>query len=95
MESAVLGVIIDSSVAIEAEGERLDVGGFLKRIAGAVGEREAALCSVSVAELAHGIYRANTPETRERLIQADAWMAGNAATETDLEQLAARVEGRG
>ena len=66
MESAVLGVIIDSSVAIEAEGERLDVGGFLKRIAGAVGEREAALCSVSVAELAHGIYRANTPETRER-----------------------------
>jgi tRNA(fMet)-specific endonuclease VapC len=66
MESAALGVILDSSVTIEAEREHLDVAGFLRRIAGIVGEREAALCSISVAELAHGIYRANTPERRER-----------------------------
>jgi len=66
MESAVLGVIIDSSVAIEAERDRLDVAGFLRRIAGILGEREGALCAVTVAELAHGIYRANTPERRER-----------------------------
>jgi predicted nucleic acid-binding protein len=66
MESAVLGVILDSSVAIEAEREHLDVANFLRRIAQTTGEREAALCSISVAELAHGIYRANTPERRER-----------------------------
>ena len=66
MESTVLGVILDSSVAIEAERDRLDVAGFLKRIAGIVGERQAALCSISVAELAHGVYRANTPERRQR-----------------------------
>lgn len=66
MESAVLGVILDSSVAIEAEREHLDVARFLRRIAQTTGEREAALCSISVAELAHGIYRANTSERRER-----------------------------
>jgi len=27
---------------------------------------EAALCSITVAELAHGVYRADTPERRER-----------------------------
>ena len=58
MESAVLGVIIDSSVAIDAERDHLDVAGFLRRIAGTLGEREGALCAVTVAELAHGIYRA-------------------------------------
>ncbi len=64
MESAVLGVILDSSVAIEAEREHLDVAQFLRRIAETAGEREAALCSISVAELAHGIYRANIGTAR-------------------------------
>ncbi len=27
---------------------------------------EAALCSITVAELAHGVYRADTPERRDR-----------------------------
>jgi len=66
MESAVLGVILDSSVAIEAEREHLDVARFLRPIAQTTGEREAALCPISVAELAHGVYRANTSERRER-----------------------------
>ncbi|AUB84134.1 hypothetical protein [Candidatus Thiodictyon syntrophicum] len=34
-----------------------------------------------------------TPEMRERLAQAAAWMAEHPPRETDLEQLAARVEG--
>jgi len=74
MESAVLGVIIDSSVAIEAERDHLDVAGFLKRIGGIPGERGGALCAVTVAELALGIYRASTPERRERRRRsADFW----------------------
>jgi tRNA(fMet)-specific endonuclease VapC len=60
-----LGVILDSSIVIEAERQRLDVGRFLKFVAEQIGEREAALCSVTVAELAHGVHRANTPERRE------------------------------
>jgi hypothetical protein len=33
-----------------------------------------------------------TPEMRERLAQADAWMAENPPQETDLDELAARAE---
>jgi hypothetical protein len=36
-----------------------------------------------------------TPEMRERLAQADTWMADNPASETDLDLLAARADDRG
>jgi len=65
MEPAILGVVLDSSVVIEAERQRFDVAHFLKHIAAQIGEREAALCSISVAELAHGIHRADTSERRQ------------------------------
>jgi tRNA(fMet)-specific endonuclease VapC len=65
MEPAILGVILDSSVVIDAERQRLDVTRFLKHVASKIGEREAAISSISVAELAHGIHRANTPERRQ------------------------------
>jgi predicted nucleic acid-binding protein len=65
MESPKLGVILDSSVVIEAERQRLDVGRLLKFVIEQLGEREIGLSAVNVAELAHGIYRANTPERRQ------------------------------
>ena len=65
MEPASLGVVLDSSVVIEAERQRLDVTRFLKHISTRIGEREVTLCSISVAELAHGVYRADTPERRQ------------------------------
>lgn len=65
MEPAKLGVVLDSSVVIEAERQRLDVTRFLKYIVNQIGEREAALCAISVAELAHGIHRADTPARRQ------------------------------
>jgi tRNA(fMet)-specific endonuclease VapC len=66
MESAVLGVILGSSVVIEAERQQLNVAQLLKQIAQKIGEREAALSSITLAELVHGIYRANTEERRAR-----------------------------
>jgi predicted nucleic acid-binding protein len=66
MESVGLGIVLDSSVAIDAEREHLNVADFLKRIAGRIGEREACLCVVTVAELAHGVCRADTVERRQR-----------------------------
>jgi tRNA(fMet)-specific endonuclease VapC len=65
MGPASLGVVLDSSVVIEAERQRLDVARFLKHVTARIGEREAALCSISVAELAHGVHRADTPERRQ------------------------------
>jgi predicted nucleic acid-binding protein len=66
MDSSQLGVILDSSVIIEAERQHLDVAGFLRHIASQIGDREAAICSVTVAELAHGIHRADNLERRQR-----------------------------
>ena len=37
----------------------------------------------------------HTPEMRERLAQAEAWMAENPPRETDLDELAAKLEARG
>jgi len=65
MEPSSLGVVLDSSVVIDAERQHLDVARFLKNVSTLIGEREAALCSISVAELAHGVHRADTPERRQ------------------------------
>jgi predicted nucleic acid-binding protein len=61
-----LGVILDSSVVIEAERQHLNAVQFLKQVVQKIGDMEAALCSITVAELVHGIYRADAPERRER-----------------------------
>jgi predicted nucleic acid-binding protein len=66
METAHLGVILDSSIIIEAERQGLNAAQFLRHIVLTLGEIEAALCSITVAELVHGICRANTAERRER-----------------------------
>ena len=66
MEPAGLGVILDSSVLIEAERQHLNVTQFLKGIVQQLGETEAAVCSITIAELAHGVHRAETLERRER-----------------------------
>jgi predicted nucleic acid-binding protein len=66
MESALLGLILDSSVIIEAEREGQTVEQLLEQVSRIVGEVEIAICSVTVAELVHGVYRANTGESRQR-----------------------------
>jgi predicted nucleic acid-binding protein len=66
MEPALLGLILDSSVIIEAEREGQTVEQLLEQVSRSVGEVEIAICSVTVAELVHGVYRANTGESRQR-----------------------------
>lgn len=65
MEPSQLGVILDSSILIEAERQRLDVARFLKLVRERIGDREVAICAISVAELAHGVARADTVERRQ------------------------------
>jgi predicted nucleic acid-binding protein len=66
MEAASLGVILDSSLAIDAERQHLNAVQFLKQIVAKIGETEVGSSAITVAELAHGVYRANSPERRER-----------------------------
>ena len=66
MESAILGVVLDSSIVITAERKSLPVPQLVEAIQAAYGEIELSLSPVTVAELVHGIYRARTPEVSQR-----------------------------
>src|SRR5499427_8105053 len=64
MESPLLGLILDSSVIIAAERKRQTVEEFLTSIGRTFGEVEIAMSVVTLAELVHGVARANTTEIR-------------------------------
>lgn len=66
MESALLGVVLDSSVSIAAERRKLTPVEAVESVQRAVGEVPIALCALTVAEIGHGIYRAKTQELRNR-----------------------------
>lgn len=64
MAPAFLGIVLDSSVVIAAERRDLRPDQAIEGVQKAVGEIPIVLSAVSVAEIGHGIYRANTPELR-------------------------------
>ncbi len=61
-----MGLILDSSVVIAAERRGDNVAQMLKQIVTATGDQRAVLSSIGMTELVHGIYRAQTPEARNR-----------------------------
>ena len=66
MESSYLGLVLDSSILIAAERRNLTADQAIETVQKTVGEIPIILSSLTVAEIGHGIYRANTPEIRER-----------------------------
>jgi len=76
MGPAVLGLVVDSSVLVAAERSRVTTPDVIGAIRKAVGDVAIVICSLTVAELAHGIYRAKTPErSRQRRQFLDELMA--------------------
>jgi len=65
MESSHLGLVLDSSILIAAERRNLTPDQAIETVRKTVGEIPIILSSLTVAEIGHGIYRANTPEIRE------------------------------
>lgn len=61
-----MGLILDSSIVIAAERKGDTVEKLIEQIISATGDQDAALSSIGVTELAHGIYRAQTSEMRLR-----------------------------
>jgi len=57
MESALLGLILDSSVIIAAERKRQTVEEFLTSVRQTFGETEIAISAITLAELVHGVAR--------------------------------------
>ena len=66
MESALLGLVLDSTVVIAAERRKLTLDQVIETVQKRVGDIPIVLCSLTIAEVGHGIYRANTPEIRNR-----------------------------
>lgn len=66
MEPALLGLVLDSSVLIAAERRNRTAAEAVGSVQQAVGEVPILLSVISVAEIGHGIYRANTTELRKR-----------------------------
>src|SRR5258706_6639414 len=66
MEASHLGLDLDSSILIAAERRNLTADQAIETVQKTVGEIPIILSSLTVAEIGHGIYRANTPEVRER-----------------------------
>jgi tRNA(fMet)-specific endonuclease VapC len=64
MESALLGLVVDSSVFVAAERAKLATPEVIKDIRAVAGEVPIVISAWTVAELAHGIYRAQTAERR-------------------------------
>jgi predicted nucleic acid-binding protein len=61
-----VGLILDSSVVIAAERRGITPAQLVEQAIALAGNQEAALSSIGLTELVHGIYRATTPEMRHR-----------------------------
>ena len=66
MESALLGLVLDSSTLIAAERRKESIPDFIESILRAHGSVDLSLSPVSVAELVHGIFRAQAPVANQR-----------------------------
>ncbi|HUJ51885.1 MAG TPA: PIN domain-containing protein [Bryobacteraceae bacterium] len=61
-----MGLILDSSVLIQAERKSETVAQLLKQVVNLTGNQETALSAIALVELAHGIHRPNTVTVRKR-----------------------------
>jgi len=62
MEPPILGLVVDSSVLVAAERRRLATPEVIRKVREAAGDVTIVICALTVAELAQGVYRADTPE---------------------------------
>jgi len=96
MEPTILGLVLDSSVLIAAERRNRTAAQAVDRVLQTIGEIPIVLSAMTVAEIGHGIYRANTPDLRDRrrafLDELKATVPIHPITEATAE-IAARVGG--
>jgi tRNA(fMet)-specific endonuclease VapC len=96
MEPAILGIVLDSSILIAAERRKRTAAQVIEDVVQKVGAVPVILSALTVAEVGHGICRANTAEIRTRrrafLDELKATIPVHSITETTAE-IIARVGG--
>jgi len=91
-----MGIILDSSVLISGERQGVSVRNILKRLEAAHGEDVYALSVVTVVELTHGIYRAQTSTDRDRRRAFSEELRQDMVVHpvtVEIAELAGRIEG--
>jgi len=91
-----VGVILDSSVIIAAERRGHSVRQILEQLAKSRAELEIGISVVSIAELVHGAYRAQTQEQRERRLEFVERLCSDVPVHPvtlEIARLAGRIEG--
>ena len=66
MAPAILGLVLDSSVLVAADRAKRTTSDMVQHIRAEVGDVPVIIWALTVAELAHGIHRANSPERRQQ-----------------------------
>jgi predicted nucleic acid-binding protein len=66
MEAGLIGVVLDSSVLVAAERKGLTTPQAIRGIRQTISYVPIVICALTVAELGHGIYRADTPERAQQ-----------------------------
>lgn len=96
MDATILGVVLDSSILVAAERQKHNTPEVLRRIRQVIGNVPIVICALTVAELGHGIYRADTlPRAQQRrqfLDELKANVPVHPVTETTAE-IIARIGG--
>ncbi len=97
METARMGIILDSSVIITAERRGHSVRQILEQVEASQGETEVGLSVVTVAELVHGAFRAQTQEQQERRLEFIERLCRDVPVHPvtlDIARLLGRIEGQ-
>ena len=92
MASAILGLVLDSSVLVAAERAKLTTPETLKRVRAAAPDVPIVISALSLAELAHGIYRADSSTRRQFVDELKAQIPVHAVTASTAE-IIARIGG--
>ena len=90
-----MGLVLDSSVLVDAERQQLPVSVLLDKIQKQHNVTEIVLSAISVVELEHGIYRAQSPQqAAKRRMYLDAVFAAIPAEPftREIGQIAARID---
>jgi predicted nucleic acid-binding protein len=66
MEPAIRGLVLDSSILVAAERAKVSTPQVIESLRASVGDLPIVLCALTVAELAHGIYRADTAQRSQQ-----------------------------
>jgi predicted nucleic acid-binding protein len=93
-----VGLILDSSILIAAERRVQAVSSLLRTIRDTTGQTAVAISAITVVELAHGVWRADTAERAEkrRVYLQEVYAAIKVESFTkDMGERAARIDAEG